>query len=156
MAKIKPQYFISFDTEEYKVVALSNIQADKPFFNIEEVKQSKTFKVFNSLANIDTTKLIGVYVDIKSALPSIKEALQHELITDGLPEVAGVNNSTNTYVTFILEEEQIELQLSTVAIIQTNSYYFSIDQIENKYRLNVSTKLLAELDVVGYISISSL
>ena len=158
MKKAKPQYFISFDTEEYKVVALSNIQADKAFFNIEEVKQSKTFKVLNSLANVDTTKLIGVYVDIKSALPNLKEALQHELANDGLPEVIGAKNSTNTYATFILEDEQIELQLGTIAIIQTNSHYFSIDQIpaDNKYRLNISTKLLAELDVVGYISISSL
>jgi hypothetical protein len=111
--------------------------------------------VLNSLANVDTAKVIGVYVDIKSALPNLKEVLQHELV---LPEVIGVKNSTNTYVTFILEDEQIELQLGTIAIIQTNSYYFSIDQIptNSKYRLNISTKLLAELDVVGYISISSL
>ena len=38
MAKVKPQYSISFDTEQYKVVAFSNIKADKTFFNIEEVK----------------------------------------------------------------------------------------------------------------------
>ena len=158
MAKVKPQYSILFDAEQYKVVAFSNIKADKSFFNIEEVKYSSTFKVLNSFSNIDLLELHGVYVDIKSALPALKEALQHELANDGLPEVIGVKNSTNTYATFILEDEQIELQLGTIAIIQTSSHYFSIDQIpaDNKYRLNISTKLLAELDVVGYISISSL
>ena len=158
MAKVKPQYSISFDTEQYKVVAFSNIKADKPFFNIEEVKQSRTFKVLNSLSNVDLLQLQGVYVDIKPALPTLKEALQHELAIDGLPEVVGAHNCTGVYATFILLDQQIDIQFHTIAIIQTNSKYFSIDEAPNepsKYRLNISMNLLTELDVTGYISISS-
>ena len=157
MAKVKPQYSISFDTEQYKVVALSNIKADKPFFNIEEVKQSGTFKVLNSFSNIDLLELHGVYIDISNALPALKESLQHEQSIDGLTEVIGAHNCTGCYITFILPE-QVELPIHTVAIIQTNSRYFSIDELPNepsKYRLNISATILSELDVTGYISISS-
>ena len=157
MAKVKPQYSISFDAEQYKVVAFSNIKADKPFFNIEEVKQSGTFKVLNSFSNIDLLELHGVYLDISNALPALKEALNYEQSVDGLTEVVGAHNCTGCYATFILPE-QIELPLHTVAIIQTNSIYFSIDELPNepsKYRLNISMNLLSELDVTGYISISS-